>query len=549
MSAPKPHYDTIIIGAGFGGIRALYEARKLGLSAHVYEAGTDVGGTWYWNRYPGARTDSESWCYCFRFDDELLQTWDWKERMPGWKEVFDYLRRVVDKHDMSRDIDLRTRVQAAHFDEKTGLWTVTPDKGEPRTCRFLISAAGVLTVPYLPDIPGIQSFKGRILQTSNWPREEDFSLAGKRVALVGTGATGVQVIPVVAQVAKTLTVFQRTPNYVMPGRNHALENEQRTEIRATYDKLWGWTQEQPFAFPFAPNTRLFDDHTPEQQQRIFDAAWEAGGFRFLFESFADLLVNPRANEAAAEYIRNKIRTIVKDPKKAEILCPHYQLGLKRPPLGHFYYEAFNRPNVDLVDVKNTPIERISEKGVVVDGKEYEADVIIFATGFDAGTGALTSIDLRGRNRLLMKDAWQNGVRTHMGVTVNGFPNLFIISGPQTPFANIPIVIDNVVNWISAAIQKARRDGAGTVEATPESVEAWVRHIEELYAMTVMDKGDPTIHNWMTGSNIPGKARTIMFYFGGAGAYFHELEESIDKGFPGLAFAKSSSAATPAPTTA
>ena len=545
MSANKPHHDTIIIGAGFGGIRALHECRKLGLSAHVYEAGTDVGGTWYWNRYPGARTDSESWCYCYRFDEELLQTWDWKERMPGWKEVLAYLRHVVDKHDMRRDIDFQTRIRSAHFDETTQLWTVTPEKGEARSCRYLISAAGVLTVPYRPKIPGIDSFKGDIYQSTNWPRDNP-KLAGKRVALIGTGATGVQIIPVVAQVAKSLTVFQRTPNYVMPGRNHALEDEQRADIRANYDKFWDWTQTQPFAFPMEPLTRMFDEHTPEQQQRIFDAAWETGGFRFIFESFADMLVNPRCNEAAAEYIRNKIRTIVKDPKTAEILCPHYQLGLKRPPLGHFYYEAFNRPNVDLVDVKTTPIERITEKGLVVDGKEYEVDVIIFATGFDAATGALTAIDLRGRKGRLMKDEWKDGARTHLGITVDGFPNLFVISGPQTPFANIPIVIDNAVNWISAMLQKMRAEGMATMEPTPEATEGWLRHVENLYARTVMDKGDPSIHNWMTGSNIPGKARTIMFYFGGAGAYFQELDENIEMGFPGFEFSKSASPAQSAP---
>ena len=534
MVADQPHYDTIIIGAGIGGIRALYECRKLGLTAHVYEAGTDAGGTWYWNRYPGARTDSEAWCYGYNFDEELLQTWDWKERMPGWKEVYEYIRHVVDKHDMRRDMEFQTRITSAHYDEERQLWKVTPDKGEPRTCRYLISAAGVLTVPFRPDFPGIESFKGQIYQTSSWPRDNP-SLAGKRVALIGTGATGVQVIPVVAQVAKKLTVFQRTPNYVMPGRNHALEDEQRAGIRANYAELWSWTREQPFAFPFPPCTRLFDDYTPEQRQRIFDGAWESGGFRFVFESFADLLVNPAANEAAAEYIRNKIRTIVKDPKKAEILCPTYQLGLKRPPLGHFYYEAFNRPNVELVDVKRTPIERVTENGLVVDGKEYEADVIIFATGFDAATGALTAIDLRGRDGLLMRDAWKNGAKTHLGITVDGFPNMFIISGPQTPFANIPIVIDEVVKWISAAVQKARRDGVATVEAQPAAVEAWVRYNEELYAQTVMDKGDKSIHNWMLGNNIPGKARTIIFYFGGAGRYFKELEENIEQGFPGLSF--------------
>jgi cation diffusion facilitator CzcD-associated flavoprotein CzcO len=542
MSTTQPHYDAIIIGAGFGGIRALHECRKLGLTTHVYEAGTDVGGTWYWNRYPGARTDSESWCYCYKFDEELLRSWDWKERMPGWKEVLEYLRHVVDKHDMRRDMEFQTRIRSAHFDEKAQLWKVTPEKGEPRTCRFLISAAGVLTVPFRPAFPGIDTFKGQIYQSTNWPRDNP-SLAGKRVALVGTGATGVQIIPVVAQVAKTLTVFQRTPNYVMPGRNHLLEDEQRADIRANYDTLWSWTRTQPFAFPMAPLDRMFDDYTPEEQQRIFDGAWETGGFRFIFESFADMLVNPRCNEAAAEYIRNKIRTIVKDQRKAEILCPQYQLGLKRPPLGHFYYEAFNRPNVDIVDVKDTPIERITEKGLVVDGKEYEADVIIFATGFDAGTGALTSIDLRGRDNRLMKDAWKNGAKTNLGITVDGFPNLFIISGPQTPFANIPVVIDAAVDWISAAMQKMRRDGKIAMEATPEAVESWVRHVENLYARTVMDKGDPSIHNWMVGNNVPGKARTIMFYFGGAGMYFQELNENVEMGFPGFEFSAAKDKAT------
>lgn len=537
MSTTLPHYDAIVIGAGFGGIRALHEFRKIGLKSKVFEAGTDVGGTWYWNRYPGARTDSEAWCYCYKFDDELLQTWDWKERMPSWPEVFAYLRRVVDKHDMRRDMQFSTRIQSAHYDAVSNQWRVTTDQGETATCQYLISASGVLTVPYMPPFPGIETFKGEVYRSSSWPRHKvDF--AGKRVALVGTGATGVQIIPVVAQVAGHLTVFQRTPNYVMPGRNHFIDEEQREGIRANYDQMWQWTRTNPFAFPMPPCNQMFDDYTPEQQQRIFDGGWEVGGFRFLFETFADVLVNEKCNEAAAAYIRNKIRTIVKDPKTAEILCPTYQFGLKRPPLGHFYYETFNRSNVSLVDVKDTPIERITPKGLVVDGKEYEADILIFATGFDGGTGALSSIDMRGRDGRLMKDAWAGGPRTHMGTAVDGFPNMFMISGPQTPFANIPIIIDSAVEWIGKIIQKARRDGDAVVEATPEGVEGWVQHVQKLFSMTVMDKGDPSVHSWLMGNNIPGKTRTVLFYFGGAPMYFQELNESVDMGFPGFEFTKS-----------
>jgi cyclohexanone monooxygenase len=531
-------YDVLIVGAGFAGIRALWEAQQLGLSAKVIEAGSNVGGTWYWNRYPGARTDSEAWTYCFSFDDEICQEWNWSERFPGQPEVERYFNYAVDKLDLRKDIQFNTRVNSCIHDEDSNSWTVSTTDGETFTSRYLISATGLLHLALKPPFPGLDNFRGDWLQTSNWPKEPvDFS--GKKVVLIGTGATGVQLVPVVARDAETLTVLQRTPNYVVPTRNHALEENHRAEIKRNYDKIWARTDTQVFAFDMDPAGRMSTDVPREQWNACFDYGWEGGGFRFLFETFDDLLINTEVNEAAAEYIRNKIRAIVKDPHTAELLCPDYYYGGKRPPMGTHYYETFNRDNVKLVSVKDNPITTIVENGVqLADGTVVEADVIVFALGFDAMTGSLAQMNIRGSNGKTLQEFWTPEPITFMGITVPGYPNFFMLSGPQSTFANIPVVIDRCVKFISATITKARSVGADVIEPTRDAADAYNAHCKMLLDFNAIIKSGAPQHSWFLGANVEGKSQNaVYFYYGGAAGYFAELRGVIEKDFEGLTFTK------------
>jgi cyclohexanone monooxygenase len=532
------HYDTIIVGAGFAGIRSLWEARQLGLSARVLEAGTSAGGTWYWNRYPGARTDSEAWTYCFSFDDKLCQDWDWTERFPGQPEVERYFNFALDRLGMRDDIQFNTRVNGCTYDNESNTWTVTTTDGETFTCHYLISASGLLHLALKPPFPGLDTFRGEWMMTAKWPKEPvDF--AGKKVVLIGTGATGVQLIPVVARDAEQLTVLQRTPNYVVPTRNHAIEPNHLAEIKRNYDKVWAQTEVQVFAFDIPAANRMSTDVPRDQWNQVFEYGWEAGGFRFLFETFDDLLLNLEANEAAAEFVRQKIRAIVKDPATAELLCPTYYYGGKRPPMGTHYYEAFNRENVKLVSVKENPITDVTETGVrLADGTVHEADVIIFALGFDAMTGALAQMNIRGANGKTLQEFWNPDPVTFMGVTVPGYPNFFMLSGPQSPFANIPVVIDRCVKFISATISKARSVGADVIEPSVEASEAYNAHCRMLLDFNAVIKSGADQHSWFLGANVEGKSQSaVYFYYGGAAGYFGELNGVVDKDFEGMTFSK------------
>jgi cyclohexanone monooxygenase len=527
-------FDAIVIGAGFSGLRVLHELREQGLSVRAFEIGTDVGGTWYWNRYPGARTDTESWCYAYQFSKELQQEWRWTERFPTQQEALEYLRHVADRFDMRKDIAFGTRVTAAHYDEATNRWSVTTDGGDTHTCTYFIPAPGPLFLAYKPDFPGLDGFTGQWVVTGRWPKE-GVDVAGKRVVCIGTGATAVQVIPIVAKTAARLTVLQRTPNYVMPARNYVLTNDERQEIQQNYDAIWAEANEHFFGFPMSPSGRLATEASEEERQKIFEQGWEIGGFRFVFETFDDLITDMKANEYAAEFVREKIRAIVDDPQTAELLCPKdYPLAGKRPPLGHFYYETFNRPNVRLDDVRDNPITGITENGVrTEDGTVHDADVIIFATGFDAVTGALTNIDIRGRGGVGLADAWAHGPRTYLGLGVVDFPNMFPVCGPQTSFANLPVVIEGMAAWIGGAIRYMRENGVATMEATPDAVDRWGRRVQELVDATVLAHGR---NSWFLGANIPGKPRVVQYYFGGSGRYRKECEEVADAGYPGFALA-------------
>jgi cation diffusion facilitator CzcD-associated flavoprotein CzcO len=525
-------FGAVVVGAGFGGLRMLYELRQLGVTAKVIEAGADVGGTWFWNRYPGARTDSESWVYCYSFSRELERDWNWAERYPAQPEVLRYLQHVADRFDLRRDIQFDTRVESAVYDEAANLWVITTDGGETFTCKYFIPATGPLSRPIDPPFEGLESFEGEWYLTARWP-ERDVDLTGKRVGVIGTGATGVQVVPVIAPVAAEVTVFQRTPNFVMAAGNRALTDAERDAIKDRYESIWARTQQQAGGFAMNDAPQAVSETDPAQQQRVFEEVWDAGGFQFLFETFNDIMLDDRSNEAAAEFIRSKIRSIVTDPITAELLCPKgYPLGAKRPPLGHSYFEAFNRDNVTLVDVSDDPIERITPRGVRTGTEEHELDVIIFATGFDASTGALMAMDIRGNNGESLNDKWAQGPRTYLGVAVDGFPNMFMISGPQSPFANIPVIIENAVRFISRAVSDQERQQLASLEARTAAVQGWVDETESILNKSLVGRGE-NVRSWFLGANIEGKPHGAFFFHGAANTYFDRLRDEADQGFAGF----------------
>jgi cyclohexanone monooxygenase len=533
-TARSVDYDAIVVGAGFGGLRMLHELRELGLTAKVIEAGSDVGGTWYWNRYPGARTDSESWAYIVNFSRELKAEWDWRERFPSQPEVLSYLRHVADRFDMRRDIEFNTRVTRADYDESANRWTVHTEGGESYTSTFFIPATGVLSHAQRPPFPGLDRFRGEYYETSRWPHGRvDFT--GKRVAVVGTGASGVQVIPIVAHAAEHLTVFQRTPNYVMPARNAPLTDEHRAEIKRNYDQVLEQAFGQVFALPIKAANRTWNDVTEEEFHRILEAGWEWGGFQFVFETFDDLWVEGPANEKASEFVRNKIRAIVKDPATAELLCPPFPMGLKRPPLGHGYFEAFNRDNVDLVSVKDNPIVEVTETGLrLADGTEYEVDAIIFALGFDAGTGAILAMDIRGEGGVSIAEKWAGGPTTYLGLAVDSFPNMFIIDGPQGAFGNVPLIIDKEVEWIGRALRYLREHGYDRMVTTEAACKQWHDECAAVMAASIISRCGEA-GSWWIGANIPGKPIGVLFYLGSCAMYFDRIAGVADADFEGFTF--------------
>jgi cyclohexanone monooxygenase len=529
-------FDVIVVGAGFAGLGLIHYLREIGCSLRVFDKADDVGGTWCWNRYPGARTDSESYYYCLTFSEEMLKEWSWSERYPGWEETLHYLQYVADKGDMRKDIQLETSVTSAEFDETTGQWVVRTDRGEELRCKYFISAMGLISEPYVPGIKGLDRFQGPCFHSSRWPRDLDYK--GKRVGIIGAGATAVQILPEIAPDVESVTLFQRTPNHILPARQKPMTAEWEKEIKENYEEILQKCRTHVFGMPFdSPVDRLAVDTPEAERERIFEALWQEGGFRFCFESFDDLLGDLDANEAAAKFIRGKIAEIVEDPQTATLLTPTtYPLFAKRPPLDHGYYEAFNRSNVHLVDIAETePLVEITDKGVRTTRAEYEFDILVLATGFDALTGALDRLDIRGRDAVTLKEKWQAGPNTFMGVCVHGFPNFFMITGPQAPFANLPTTIEQNIQWITRCIQQMEQTDSATAEPTEQAQTAWGEHAKEVIEQTVMKYGDAA-NTWFLGSNIPGKGPQILIYFGGAQNYFDLLDESAENGFPQLEFA-------------
>ena len=522
-------FDAVIVGAGFAGLYMLHRLRGLGLKARVFEAGDGVGGTWYWNRYPGARCDIESLEYSYQFSDQLQQDWDWSERYASQPEILRYLNHVADLFDLRRDIELSTRVLSAQFDEAGGRWRIRLEGAREVSARWCVMATGCLSSPNMPDFPGLERFKGATYHTGRWPHEGvDFS--GKRVAVIGTGSSAIQSIPLIAAQAERLYVFQRTANYAVPARNGPLDPELQRKAKADYPALRALAKTQFGAALFDENAGSALEASPQERAAVYDQRWARGGLAFL-GAFGDLAVSQQANDTAAEYVRAKIAGIVKDPAAAALLSPTQVFGCKRLCVDSGYFETFNRPNVTLVDARAAPIEEITPTGLRTTRSAYDVDCLVFATGFDAITGSLSRIDIRGRGGRTLKEAWAAGPRTYLGLMSAGFPNLFMISGPGSPsvFSSMVVSIEQHVDFVADCLAHLRERGLGLVEASQEAQDAWVDHVNEVAGGTLY----PQCNSWYLGANVPGKPRVFMPYVAGFPPYVAKCGEVVANGYQGF----------------
>ncbi|RJQ77779.1 NAD(P)/FAD-dependent oxidoreductase [Pseudonocardiaceae bacterium YIM PH 21723] len=529
--------DAVVVGAGFAGLYALHVLRdRVGLSVQAIDQAGGVGGVWYWNRYPGARCDIESCNYSYSFSAELQQEWQWSERFAGQPEILRYLEHVADRFDLRRDIRLGTRITSATWDSGRARWVVTTDAGDRVIARYLISGAGTLSAAKEPAFDGLDSFEGQVYSTARWPHDGvDFT--GKRVAVIGTGASGIQVIPHIAAQAAHLTVFQRTANYATPIHNGPMDPEFTRLIKAGYPGLRGRSRDNFGGLPYdlqAPSALAV---TQDERRRVYQERWDQGGFRLSLDSYADVFFDATANATAAEFIRDKIRERVTDPATAELLCPtDHAYGTKRPPLETGYYEAYNRETVDLVDLRACPIERITATGIRttgVQGADHPLDAIVLALGFDALTGPLLRMGIQGRDGLSLRSHWSQGPRTYLGLMVHGFPNLFTITGPQSPsvFYNHPLAVEDHVDWLAGCLSHQRARGIDSVEPSAEAEHRWGEHTDEVASGLLL----PHTDSWYTGSNVPGKPRALLAYFGGAPAYRRICADVAERGYQGLLF--------------
>ncbi|TKG69228.1 flavin-containing monooxygenase [Prauserella endophytica] len=522
-------HDAIVIGAGFGGIYMLHKLRnELGLSVRAFEKGGGVGGTWYFNRYPGAKSDTEGFVYRYSFDRDLLQEWDWNTRYLDQPDILAYLQHVVERYDLARDIQLNTEVTGAVFDEEALLWRVSTADGSEFTSRYLVNALGLLAKTNIPAIPGMESFAGRTVHTNAWP--DDLDITGKRVGVIGTGSTGTQFIVAAAKMVDHLTVFQRSPQYCVPSGNGPVDPAEVAATKQNFDAVWEQVRNSVTAFGFEESTVEATSVSEEERQRVFQENWDKGnGFRFMFGTFSDIVTSPEANAAAAAFIRSKIAEIVQDPDTARKLTPT-GLYAKRPLCNEGYYETFNRDNVELVSIKENPIEEITPTGVrTADGVVHELDVLVLATGFDAVDGNYRNMDLRGRGGRHINEHWTDGPTSYLGVSKAGFPNMFMILGPNGPFTNLVPSIEVQVDWISELVGHAERNGVRTVEPTQEAEDQWTATCKEIADMTLF----PKVESWIFGANIPGKKHAVMFYMGGLANYRTQLADVRDAGFRGL----------------
>lgn len=527
--------DAVVLGAGFAGLYMLHQLRSKGFSTIVYEAGDGVGGVWYWNRYPGARCDIESIYYNYTFSKELYEEWTWTSRYPEQAEILRYLNYVADRFQLRTDIQFNTRVTAAHFDEERHKWMIYLNDGQYILTKYFITGIGCLSAANVPNIQGLQQFTGKWYHTGHWPHEKvDFT--GKRVGIIGTGSSGIQAIPVIAKEAEQLTVFQRTPQYTIPARNHAYDEDFIKETKQNFEAIKHSMRNSVSGTPFAQNQQSAMEDRDDRRQEVFEKAWAQGGFAFS-ATYHDLLTNEQSNEKAAEFIRSKIRQIVKDPVVAEKLCPKYMYGTKRQVLDSDYFETYNRENVLLVDVKESPIQKITGEGIQTADNHFDLDIIIFATGYDGMTGPLFKIDIQGRNGVTLKEKWKGGaaVQTYLGLTTAGFPNLFMITGPESPsvLVNMPIAIEQHVEWVAECMQYLREHDIDLVEPTLEAEEAWSKHCQEVANATLYVKGD----SWYTGANIEGKPRSFLIYLGGFDYYTKYCKEVAQNNYEGFKLMK------------
>lgn len=528
--------DALVIGAGFAGLYQLHCLRdRLGMRVQGLEAGAGVGGTWYWNRYPGARCDSESHAYCYSFSKELREDWEWSERYPGQSEILRYLNHVTDKLDLRRSIEFNTRVDSAVFDDAANLWRVKTEAGASYAARFLIAAVGCLSTANVPKIKGLETFAGTWYHTGNWPHEPvDFK--GKRVGQIGTGSTGIQTAPVIAETAEHLYVFQRTPNYSVPARNAPLTPAMRRQLKERDAEIRQVMRTNTNGHPFTISDRSVFDVTPKQRARLYEQSWAIGGLQFR-AVFGDLVVDKKANDTAAEFLRNKIRQVVKDPETARMLSDiDHPYAAKRPPIDTNYFETFNRKNVTLVDVRADPIVEVTPEGIRTKKALYPVDIIVFATGFDAMTGPLLRLNIRGKDNIALADVWKEGPRNYLGLQVAGFPNLFMMTGPGSPsvLTNMPVAIEQHVEWITDCIDHMRKTGIDRIETTPEAMERWVGEVNDTANATLL----PTVpHSWYLGANVPGKPKFFMPYAGGLARYRSICDEVAAKGYDGFHFSR------------
>ena len=522
--------DAIVVGAGFAGLRALHTLREAGYSVAVLEAGDGIGGVWFWNRYPGARCDVESYDYSYGFSEELQQQWRWSERYATQPEILRYIEHVVERFDLSPNVHLNRRMTEARFDEAAGRWQVVTQDGDTWLGTYLIMAVGNLSTTKAPALEGQDEFTGRIVHTAQWPRD-GVELAGRRVGIIGTGSSGMQLAPIAAEQAEHLTVFQRTPNFSVPAANAPLSDERDAEVKASYRQRREAARWSPSGLGFKPNKQSAKAVSPEERRAVYEQAWNGMGFGFVL-AFHDLLLDQESNDTAAEFIREKIGEAVVDPETRDKLMPvGFPFGAKRPSVDSGYFAAFNRPNVTLVDVRSEPIERVTASGIRTASGDYELDILVFATGFDAMTGSLLRPQIIGRGGQTLREHWEGGPRTYLGPFIAGFPNLFIIAGPGSPslLSNVLLSIEQHVDWLAELLEHMRADGTVVFEATVEAEQAWVEHVNERAEETLY----PKAKSYYMGDEMPGKPRVFMPYVGGVRGYRRILDKVVADGYDGL----------------
>ena len=526
------HYDAVVIGAGVSGMYALHHLREMGLSVRVYDGASDIGGTWWYNRYPGARVDGPgSPFYCYTFSEELMQEWDWAETQSEQSAVLAYLEHVADRFDLRRDIQFDTWIKDARYDEAAQRWTVETQTGECASARFLICAVGALSTANKPDIPGIHDFAGECYHTGLWPHEP-VSFKGKRVAVIGTGSSGIQSIPEIAREAAHVTVLQRTPQYAFPAGNRPITPEEIADARANWDALRGKMQANFGGFPVDNQARAALDDTPEQREALYERLWQQGGFKFFMELYSDIAISEEANQSLADFVRAKIRDIVRDPVTAQKLLPDYFVITKRPILEDGYFETYNRDNVSLVDLREDPVERFTSNSVVTRSGEHPIDMLVLATGFDAISGSMLRLNPKGRGGVSLKERWKDRFHNYLGLTIGGFPNLFMLHGPGSPgvFYNMPLGAERQMKWIGHCMDHLKAKEFGAIEPTADSEEAWANEVSALANVTLFPRTD----SWWTGANVPGKPRYFSVYLGGS-IYYQRIADMADQGYEGFVF--------------